>query len=51
MKLSEKLQRVHTFGDFPKDELILDAITLESAIQFFESCKNQYSEKGESENE
>lgn len=47
MKLSEKLKRVHTFGDFPKDELIFDAITLESAIDYFESCKNQYKQKGD----
>lgn len=47
MKLSEKIQRVHTFGDYPKDELIFDAIQLESIIDFFESCKNQYIEKGE----
>ena len=51
MKLSEKLKRVHTFGDFPKDELILDAITLESAIEFFESCKIKIDEKGEMKNE
>lgn len=50
MKLSEKLERVHTFGDFPKDELIMDAITLEQAIDFFNSCKINI-EKGESENE
>jgi hypothetical protein len=47
MKLSEKLKRVYTFGDFPKDELVFDAINLEAAIDYFESCKNQYKKKGE----
>ena len=42
MKLSEKLQRVHTYGDFPKDELVFEAIKLEAAIEYFETCENQY---------
>ena len=50
MKLSEKLKRVSTFGEFPKDDLIFDAMTLEKTIEHFESCKIQI-EKGESENE
>lgn len=50
MKLSEKLKRVYTFGEFPKDELIFDAVTLEKAIEYFESCKIQI-EKEKSENE
>jgi hypothetical protein len=51
MKLSEKLQRVYTFGDFPKDDLIFEAIKLESAIEYFETCKNQFQEKGEFKND
>jgi len=51
MKLSEKLKRIHTFGEFPKDELIFDAITLEEAIEFFESCKIKIENKGASQNE
>jgi hypothetical protein len=45
MKLSEKLQRVHTYGDFPKDELVFDAIKLEAAIEYFETCKKENDEK------
>jgi hypothetical protein len=50
MKLSEKLKRVHTFGEHPKAELIFEAQQLEAAIDFFESCKQTYYE-GEVKNE
>jgi hypothetical protein len=51
MKLSEKLTKVYTFGEHPKDELIMDAITLEKAIEYFETCKAKIENKGDSKNE
>jgi hypothetical protein len=50
LKLSDKLKKVHTFGEYSKAELLFDAAQLEAAIEFFESCKQPYYE-GELKND
>jgi hypothetical protein len=52
IKLSEKLKRTYTYGDFSKKDLIMSALALESAIGYFEECENKYTEhKGDLTNE